>query len=408
MKRWLRRLFERREAVGWQQLLAEQLGWRSSAGISVNPESALAIAAVFTSVRIIGGTLGSLPMQVFRRDDTGGRELARRHWAYPLLHSSPNKFHTAMSWRELMVAHVLLWGNSYNRIEWLGNGAAGALYPLMPWNVEPRLTKGGERYYELRLPDGREDLADYEMLHVPGLSYDGARGMSVVAKMRDSLGLALAAENFGAQFFANGAKIGGILEVPGKMDPQAQKTLTASLTERFNKAEGAFKAIVLEEGAKWHGNITMPLKDAQFLEIRKFQRSEIFGWYGLPPHLGGDTERQTSWGTGIEQMDIGYAKHTITPLCVRIEQELNRKLFGAGSDFYCKHVLDGLMRGDFKSRMEGLQIAIGRPWMSVNEGRLLSDMNRLADEGYDDIALPLNTGVGPQAPAPASSSGGDA
>lgn len=399
MMRWLRRLFEPRDSTGWGKLVPGLLGWPTSSGVSITPDSALRIAAVFTAVRIISGTVGALPMQVYRRDDDGDREIARRHWAYALLHSSPNEFHTAMSWRELLVTHILLWGNSYNRIEWLGNGAAGALYPLMPWNVEPKFTKGGSRYYEIRLPNGREDLADYEILHVPGLSYDGVSGLSVVGKMRDALGLSKAAEDFGAQFFANGARIGGILEVPGKMDEVASKNLTDSIAKNFAGGQaGAFKAMVLEEGAKWHGNITMPLKDAQFLEVRKFQRSEIFGWYGLPPHLGGDTERQTSWGTGIEQMDIGYAKHTITPLCVRIEQELNRKLFGASSDFYCRHVLDGLLRGDFKSRMEGLQIAIGRPWMSVNEGRQLSDMNRLDDAGYDEIALPLNTGVGGKEP----------
>ena len=108
---------------------------------------------------------------------------------------------------------------------------------------------------------------------------------------------------------------------------------------------------------------------------------------------GGDTERSTSWGTGIEQQDIGYAKHTITPLCVRIEQELNRKLFTRGAGMYCKHSLDALMRGDFKSRMEGLQIAVGRPWLSVNEARELEDWNTRGAE-YDDIALPLNIGMG--------------
>ena len=403
--RWHPRTPERRSAaMTWLDTLIDVLGGgKSASGVTITHENALSIAAVFTCVRIISGTIGALPMHVYRATEDGGRDLARRHWAYALLHDSPNQYHTAMTWRELMTAHLLLWGNSYNRIEWLGNGAAAALYPLMPWSVQPKLTKGGAKFYEVRLGGaGGEELADYEVLHVPGLSYDGMQGLSVISKMRDSLGLARAAEDFAAQFFANGARIGGILETPGRMNEIAQKRLVDSIAEKYAGKADAFKVLVLEGGAKWHGGLTMPLRDAEFIELRKFQRSEIFGWYGLPPHLGGDTERSTSWGTGIEQQDIGYAKHTITPLCVRIEQELNRKLFGRGSEFYCRHNLDGLQRGDFKTRMEGLQIAVGRPFMSVNEARQLSEMNRLEAADYDQVALPLNIGVGasPTAPNP--------
>ncbi len=387
------------DSPGFWKLFLEALGGApTSSGVTINEMKALTIPAVFTAVRFISGTVGSLPMQVYRRTDKGGRELAVRHWAYPLLHDAPNEYHTPMTWRELMMTHLLLWGNSYNRIEWLGNGSAGALYPIMPWDVTPKLTSGGVKYYEVRLKDGREDLPDDEMVHVPGLSYDGLAGMSVVGKMRDSLGMAKAADDFAGAFFANGAKLGGILEVPSRMNETAQKNLVASIAEKFAGKEGAFKAMVLEDGAKWHGPTTMPLRDAQFLEINKFRRSEIFGWYGLPPHLGGDTERSTSWGTGIEQQDIGYAKHTVTPWCVRIEQELNRKLFSRGSGLYCKHSLEALMRGDFKSRMEGLQIAVGRPWLSANEARELEDWNR--KDGLDEVALPMNTGMGaPPKPA---------
>jgi HK97 family phage portal protein len=291
-----------------------------------------------------------------------------------------------------------LWGNGFARIDWLGNGAARALYPLMPWAVEPKATKAGARFYELRLPDGREDLGDFEVIHVAGLGYDGVRGMSVVSQMRDALGLAKAAETFHAKFLANGAKPGAILETPGRLNEAAQRRLAESLTEQFGRVEDSFKVLVLEQGAKLH-TYTMPLKDAEFLALRKFQRSEVFGWFGLPPHLGGDTERSTSWGSGIEEQNIGFSVYTMSPLCVRIEQELNRKLFGRRSEYYCKLSLDGLQRGNFQSRMAGLQIAVGRPWMTANEARTLSDLNRMPDAGYDEIALPLNTGVGATLPS---------
>lgn len=388
-----RRGMEQGNGVSWLNNVLEVLGGvKTSSGTVINEEKALTIASVLTAVRLISGTVAALPVHVYRRSDTGGRELAMRHWAYPLLHDSPNEYHTSFTWRELMMAHLLLWGDSYNRIEWLHNGAASALLPLMPWDVTPKLTSRGVKYYQVKLPDGREDLPDDEVLHVPGLSYNGLQGMSVIGKMRDSLGLAKTAEDLAGSFFANGAKVGGILEVPGRMDPEAQKRLVESLSEKFAGKDGAFKAIVLEEGAKLHGPNMMPFKDAQFLEIRKYQRSEIYGWFGVPPHLGGDTERSTSWGSGIEQQDIGYAKHTITPWCVRIEQEINRKLFTRGSGLYCKFSMDALVRGDFKSLMEGLQIAVGRPWLSANEARELTDWNR--KEGLDEVALPMNTGSG--------------
>ena len=372
----------------WLELMIG--GVKTSSGVVINEDKALSIAAVYTSVRIISGTIGSLPLHVYRRSEKGGRELVARHWSYPLLHDSPNEYHSSFTWREVLIAHLLLWGNSYNRIEWLGNGSASALYPLLPWQVQPRLTNGGTKYYQVQLPDGKEDLPDDEVVHIPGLSYDGLVGMSVIGKMRDTLGVAKAADDLAGSFFANGAKVGHILEVPGRMNELAQKNLVESLAKQFASPEGAFKTVVLEEGAKLHGSLMMPFKDAQFIETRKAQRSEIFGWYGIPPHLAGDTEKSTSWGTGIEQMDIGYAKHTVTPICTRIEQELNRKLYVRGSGNYAKFNMEGLLRGDFKSRMEGLQIAVGRPWLAANEAREIEDWNRIEGQDLDKVILPLN------------------
>jgi HK97 family phage portal protein len=381
-------------------------GGKTASGVSINEDKALTIGAVYTAVRIISDTMGALPLHVYQRDERG-RKFAQRHWAYALLHDSPNEYHTSSQWRRIMIAHRLLWGRAYSRIDWLKNGAAGALYPLMPWTVQTRRTERGTQFYRVQLPDGHEDLPADEVLHFPGLCYDGIDGVSVIQKQREALGLSKAMEEFSSAFFGNGAKPGAILEVPARMKEEAQKNLALSIAEKFGRPSDAFKVMVLEEGSKLH-TYTMPLEDAQLLDARKFSRGEIFGWYGVPPHLGGDTEKSTSWGTGIEQQDIGYAKHTITPLCVDFEQEINRKLFGRGTGFYCKFNLDALQRGDFKSRMEGYKSAVGRPFISVNEARELEDWNTI--DGYDDIALPLNTGVGPgeEPPAPGSEpAGGD-
>jgi HK97 family phage portal protein len=378
-------------------------GQKTAAGIRMNEETALTVGAVYTAVRIISNSIGALPLHVYRRDDSGKRSFAVRHWAYPLLHDSPNEYHTSTIWLRMMMAHLLLWGNSYNRIEWVGNGSARNLLPLMPWCVTPRRTPTGMQVYDVRLSDGSmETLPGDEVLHIPGLMYDGIQGISVIGAMRDSAALAKVAEQFGSSFFANGARPGIVLEVPGKMKEGAQQTLAKSVMAGFSGPSNAFKAMVLEEGAKLH-NVQMPMQDAQFLETRRFQRSEILGWYGIPPHLGGDTERSTSWGTGIEQQDIGFAKHTIAPWCVAVEQELNRKLFGRGTGLYAKFNLDGLMRGDFKSRMEGYRIAVGAPFLSRNEARELEDWNTMSDAGMDEVITPLNMGVGAKPDVPDAS-----
>jgi HK97 family phage portal protein len=371
-------------------------GGKSASGVSINEDKALTIGAVYTALRIIGGTMASLPLHVMRRTERGG-EFAVRHWAYPLLHDSPNEYHSSFTWREVLIAHLLLWGNHYSRIEWLKNGSAGALYPLMPWCVQPYRTPNGEQRYRVLMADGKEDLPSDEMLHIPGLGYDGIKGLSVIQYQKDALGTSKAMELFTAGFFRNGAKPGAILETPGRMKPDAQKNLAESIAEKFGDASDAFKVLVLEEGSKLH-TYTMPLQDAQLLDSRKLSRSEVFGLYGVPPHLGGDTERSTSWGTGIEQQDIGYAKHTITPLCVRIEQELNRKLFGRGSGLYAKFNLAGLMRGDFKSRMEGMRIAVGGPFLTRAEAREIEDWNMSSEAGMDQVLTPLNMGVGANPP----------
>jgi HK97 family phage portal protein len=380
-------------------------GEKSAAGIPMDEHKALALATVYACVDVIAKTVGALPLHVYRREDAGGRKVAMRHWAYPLLHDSPNEYHTSFDWRHVMLTHVLLWGNAYSRIEWLGNGSASALLPLMPWDVEPKLTSGGAKYYAVRLPDGNfEDLPDDEVMHVKALSYDGLRGISPIRKLRDSLGLAKAAESFSADFFANHAQPGVVMEVPKRLDEKAQKNLTESVAARFAGAGNRFGVMVLEEGAKMH-TVTMPPKDAEFIEQRKFQRTEICGWYGVPPVFVGDYEKANF--ANSEQQDLSFAKHTITPWCVRIEQELNRKLFIRGSGFYCKFSLEGLLRGDFKTRMDGLQIAVGGPFLTRNEARELEDWNAI--EGADELLTPLNLGVGakpepvePKEPAPAA------
>jgi HK97 family phage portal protein len=365
-----------------QWLLDWVSGGSSSAGIAVTEDKALGVPVAYACTRVLANTIATLPLHVFEKKGRFG-DLAPDHWAQPLLAREPNPLHTAFVWRELMMVHALLWGNHYSAIDIDARGEVVFL-PLLPWNTDVRLTSDGRRkFYRTRLSDGSDkDFREDRVIHVPAMGTDGLTGISPVRRLRNMYGLALAAETFGSKFFANDARPSVILETPAKMKEDAQQNLVKSLYEKFSGAENKWKVLVLEEGAKMH-TVQMPLEDAQFLQTREMQDERICGEFGVPPHMVGLQTKSTSWGTGIEQQDIGFAKHTILPWCRKIEMELSRKLF-AGTNFYARFSLEGLMRGAFKERMEGYQIGVQNGIYLRNEVRALEDMPPV-DEG--DVAL---------------------
>ena len=357
-------------------------GGKSAAGVNVNEDRALGVAIAYACVRVICEAIAPLPLHVYRKAGKF-REVAAGHPVAPLLAEAPNETMSSFTWLELVMAHTLLWGNHYSVIDERGSGRIAGLYPLMPWNVLPRLAKSGRlKFYEVFLSTGKDEIPDELMLHVLGLSYDGISGLPPVRKLRNMYGLAISTESFGSKFFANDARPGVILETPAKMKPEASKNLVNSLHEKFRDAEDKWKVLVLEEGVKMH-MVQMPLEDAQFLQTRGLQDVHICAAFKVPPHMVAMQEKATSWGTGIEQMDIGFAKHTILPWCRRIELELKRKLF-AGTDYFPKFSLDGLMRGDFKSRNEAFAIQVQNGIRTRNEIRELEDLPPV-DDG--DLAL---------------------
>lgn len=362
-------------------------GGSSAAGIPVNEEKALGVPIAYACARVIAEALASLPIHVFKRAGKTGtfRELADEHWAQPLLAQAPNELQTSFTWRELIALHALFWGNHYSEI-FLDPDGTITFLPHLPHNVTPRLTSDGRRkVYIVRLSSGIEkEVREDRMLHIPAIGSDGITGIAPVCKLRNMYGLALATENFGSKFFANDARPGVIMEMPGKLKPEAQKNLLSSLYEKYAGSENHWKVLVLEEGAKMH-TVQMPLQDAQFLETRKLQDVQICGAFKVPPHMVGILDRATF--SNIEQQDINFAKHTILPWCVKIEQELQRKLF-AGTEFFAKFSLEGLMRGDFKTRMEGYQIGVTNGVYTRNEVRELEDMPPL-DNG-DVVLVPAN------------------
>ena len=365
-----------------QWLLDWATGGKSASGIQVTEDKAFGVAVAYACVNLIAKTIATLPLHVFRWQGKL-RELVTDNEFGALVGEQPNPLMTSVVWREVMMAHVLLWGNHYSIIEIDGRGGL-MLLPLQPWNVDALLTSDGRRKkYRVRLSDGNlKEFREDQVLHIPGLSFDGLVGISPIKKLRNTYGLSLATEAFGSKFFANDARPSVILETPAKMKEEAQKNLLNSLYEKFSGVDNAWKVLVLEEGAKMH-MVQMPLEDAQFLDTQKLQDSRICGTFGAPPHLVGIIDKSTSWGTGIEQQDIGFAKHCIRPWCVKIEAEFDRKLF-RGDGLICKFSLEGLQRGDFKSRMDGYQIGVQNGIYLRNEVRELEDLPPL-DDG--DVAL---------------------
>ena len=356
----------------------------SASGKPVNPNTAIQVSAVYACVRVIAETIASLPFHVYETTENGSRK-APEHPLYRLIHDEPNKEMTSFILRETMLAHLLLWGNSYCQIIRTGRDMIDSLYPLMPDKMEVDRDEGGTLTYTYTTSDGKRWRLDpRDVLHIPGLGFDGVMGYSPIALEKSAIGLGIAAEEYGSKFFSNGARPSGILTHPNTVkDPAA---LRASWNAAYGSSANASRVAVLEEGMTFVP-LSLPNNEAQFLETRKFQVSEICRIFRVPPHMIGDLDRATF--SNIEHQSIDFAVHTIRPWLVRIEQAINRALFSEKEKgrFYVQFNLDGLMRGDYKSRMEGYAIARQNGWMSANDIRELENLNPLAEEDGGNIYL---------------------
>jgi HK97 family phage portal protein len=382
-----------------------------SSGVAVTQESAMRVTAVFACVRILSWTLASLPLHVYRRLEPRGKERATTHPLYRLLHGHPNPEQTIFQFCSLLAAHECLWGNGYAEIEFDHHGRIVALWPIPAWRCEPRrAAETRALFYEVTLPDGKlKKLADYQVYHVKGLSLDGDSGLSPIAMAREAIGLSVAAEKFGASFFGNGLNAGGVIEHPKSLSTEVHKRLKEDLNEKHEGLGKAHRLMFLEEGMKYV-KVGINPDEAQFLDTRKFQVADIARLYGIPPHMIGDTEKSTSWGTGIEQQGIGFVVHTMRPYLVAWEQEMALKLLDSRDQdtYYTKFAVDGLLRGDTASRYSAYATGRQWGWLSVNDIREYEDMNPI--EGGDiyvqplnmqDVALPIKDPAAPPADDPA-------
>lgn len=369
---------------GWDVFRSEP----ASAGVSVTEQSAPGLTTVGAAIRILSESVASLPLPIYKRTKDSGRERASDHPLYAVLHDQANPYMTAMTFRELMQSHVLTWGNAYAEIEWDATGKIIALWPMDPSQTEPKYDSvKRDLVYVTHIGTNKIQLPAYRVFHLYGLGTDGIKGKSPIRQHREAIGLAMATEQYGADWFGNGARPGGTLETDQILkDKDAIDRLRQSWQD-FHGGKNKHKVAVLEGGMKYKP-ITLPPEDSQFLETRKFQVAEIARIFRIPPHLLGDLDKATF--SNIEQQSLEFVVHTLRPWLVRWEQAINSRLLTPNErkKYFAEHVVDALLRGDIKSRFESYQIARQNGWLSANDIRKLENMNPIdASEGGDSYLV---------------------
>lgn len=366
---------------------------RTTSGKPVNERTAMQTTAVYACVRILAEAVASLPLHVYEYQDDGGKKLVHDHPLYYLLHDEPNPEMTSFVFRETLMSHLLIWGNAYAQIIRDGAGRVLGLYPLLPDKMDVQRDDKGNIYYVYsRNSDENPMFKEYgnirlkaeDVLHIPGLGFDGLIGYSPIAMAKNAVGMTLACEEYGASFFANGANPGGVLEHPGVLkDPSKVRESWNSV---YRGVSNAHKIAVLEEGMKYQ-QIGIPPEEAQFLETRKFQVNEIARLYRIPPHMVGDLDKSSF--SNIEQQSLEFVKYTLDPWVIRWEQSLQRSLLlpGEKGKYFIKLNVDGLLRGDYQSRMNGYAVGRQNGWFSANDIREMENMNPIPDEEGGNLYL---------------------
>lgn len=366
--------------------------WRSAAGKIVTERNSMQVTAVYACVRVITESMASLPIHLYRYNKTGGKDKAVYHPLYFLLQNEPNPEMSAFSFYEAMTANILLWGNAYAQIIRNGRGEILALYPLMAERMTvDRMESTGEIYYKYNKTSGDANavsdqvyLRSYEVLHIPGLGFDGLIGYSPIMMAKNAIGLGMAAEEYGSKLYENGATPSGILTHPGVI--KEPEKVRRAWHAAYGGSSKAGKTAVLEEGMTYTPISINPV-EAQFLETRKFQMNDIARIFRVPPHMIGDLEKSSF--SNIEQQSLEFVKYTMNPWVTRWEQSLRRSLLSRSEkrEYTIKFNLEGLLRGDYKSRMDGYAIGRQNGWMSANDIRQLEDLDLIPEEEGGDLYL---------------------
>lgn len=385
-------LFEQRFHVsqsppGW---IVKNYGMETSAGIDISEEGALNATAVMACVRILAESVASLPLITYRRLADGGKGRAINHSLYRILHDAPNPEMTSFQWRETMMGHLCLWGNAYSEIVTDQAGRVKELWPLRPDRM--RVARENDElkyYYKIKATSPEEPLPAERILHIPGISMDGVKGISLITAARNAIGLAMATEEFGATFFRNGATPGIVLRHPGTLGEVAYKRLKESWNKEHQGQDRHHRTAILEEGISVE-KIGIPPEDAQFLQTRRFQVEEIARIFRVPPHMLADLERATF--SNIEHQGLEFVIHSLRPWLVRLEQGYKRKLLMPREqvEYYIEHLVDGLLRGDLLSRYQAYAVGRVNGWLSADDVLEMENRNPLPNGKGKIYLMPMN------------------
>ncbi len=359
------------------------------AGVYVDHDTAMQFSAVFRAVSYISATVAGLPWDVIRETETRTIRLVN-HPVWGLLRNRPNFEMGAYSWREIMTAWALSWGNGYSEIEFDGAGRPVALWPITPDRVEVRRDYETEEivYRISNRYGGSVELPPWRVFHLHGLGFDGLMGYSVISLAARAIGLGISAERCGEDLLANGAMSTGALKHPGKLSPEAKKRMREDFQTIMKGPGNRWNMPIFEEGMDWVDMMINP-EDAQMLETRKFQVTDIARWFGLPPHKLQDLEKATF--SNIEHQAIEVVNDALMPWVHRLEQEANFKLFtGRERGIRTKINIRGLLRGDDKSRAEYYKIMRELGIYSTNDILKLEDMDPIEGPAGDARIVQLN------------------
>ncbi len=360
----------------------------SYSGKTVNSKTAMKSSAVYASVRIIAGAISTMSLPVYEDRGDEVRKRASELLAQTMLNKQPNQMMTASVFWDMVMNYVLLKGDSFAPII---RTRGGDPVELLPWNSDDVVVEKKENRlkYFFRKDDGEYfGLDQDDVLHIPGVGFDGKRSLSPIKNAGlQTIGLALAAEEYSSRFFSNGARPDMAITFPEGVAPtdEQQEQLRKYWYKRHQGVSNSHLPAVLTNGGKIE-KITMTMEDAQLIESRKFQVIDIARIFGIPPHMIGETEKSTSWGTGLEQLGIGFVTYTLRPYMTKIEQEINRKLFRK-SKYYAEFNPESLIRGDSKAESEYFRQALGGSqgpgWMTVNEIRKLKNLEQLEGDQFN-------------------------
>lgn len=345
---------------------------------SVTEDRALGISVLYACINLISDSVASLGWHVLE-NVAEGKEKAVKHPLYTLLHDSPNPYTTSFMFRKELITHALLSGNGYAWIERDGGNRPIALWIQNPKDVNPtKDEKSKEVFYDTKV--GK--IPSYDMIHIMGLTTDGLKGKGVVKTHAEQLGITLDAQKYGADLFNRGATVGGILSTEMNLTPDQQKQLRDAWTADSHGRDNNHKTKVLTGGLKYQRTSLSP-EEAQFLATRERGAYEICSMLQVPPFMVGLTEKSTSWGTGIEQQQIGFLKFSLTPWIKRIEQEVNKKAFREQEKgkFFNSFNVNSLLKADIASQTEHIKAMLDRGVYEINDALNFLDRNTIGEMG---------------------------